>query len=240
MRIARHGERGITVIELLVATAVFALFVIIVDAVFFTANRSSKKAELAADVQQNARIAVERLTREIRESGSTVPSLIRVNNAIPGHSAIVFKSARLNADNAVFCLYVRTRTEPLFNVNCFDDFSTDVPEPPYTSPEPIDPRGTYTPIWQRRIIYYVVDTPDGLHTLHRRVDQLGSTGEALPDPATLMSGGDVIANMVESFDVTLTGGEFRIALKVKGSQLVQGVAVPDQEILLPGTVLIRN
>ena len=240
MRTVGRGERGITVIELLVATAVFAMFVIIIDAVFFTANRSSKKAELAADVQQNARIAVERLTREIRESGSTVPSLIRVNNATLGHSAIVFKSARLNADNAVFCLYVRTRTEPLFNVNCFDDFSgTDVAEPNYGSP-PSFPLGSYTPIWQRRIAYYLVDTPDGLHTLHRRVDQLGSTGDALPDPATLMSSGDVIASMVESFDVTLTGGEFRITLKVKGSQLVQGVAVPDQEILLPGTVLIRN
>jgi len=240
MRIGLHDERGVTVIELLVATAIFALFVIIVDAVFFTANRSSKKAELAADVQQNARIAVERLTREIRESGSTVPSLIRVNNATPGHSAIVFKSARLRVNNAVFCLHVRTRAEPLFNEDCFDDFTgTDVAEPDYGSP-PVFPLGSYTPIWQRRIVYYLVDTPDGLHTLHRRVDQLGSTDEALPDPGTLMSGGDVMASMVESFDVTLTGGEFRITLKVKGSQLVQGVAIPDQEILLPGTVLIRN
>lgn len=234
-----QGERGITVIELLVATAVFALFIIIVDAVFFSANRSAKKTELAAEVQQNARIAVERLTREIRESGSTTPSVIRVDNATPGHSAIVFKSARLQADNAVFCLYVRTNTEPLFNENCFDDFSTDVPEPPYTSPEPILPRGSYSPIWQRYVGYYVVDTPDGLHELRRVSVQLSSTDAALPDPLAL-TGGDVIATMAESFDVTLVGGEFRVTLKAKGRQVVQGVAVPDQDFLLPGAVLVRN
>lgn len=240
MTISRRDERGITVIELLVATAVFALFIIVVDAVFFSANRSARKTELAADVQQNARIAVERLTRELRESGVDVPSEININNGVAGHSAVAFKSARLPADNTVFCLYVRTNTEPLYNADCFTFPGGDVPAPLYTSPEPISPRGTYTLIWQRRIVYYVVDTPDGLHELRRRVDQLDTTGESLPDPATLTSSGDVIAAMVESFDVTLTGGEFRVTLKVKGSQVIQGVAVPDQEVLLPGTVLIRN
>lgn len=237
-RFARgHGERGITVIELLVATAVFALFIIIVDAVFFSANRSAKKTELAADVQQNARIAVERLTREIRESGSTTPSVIRVDNATPSHSAIVFKSARLPQDNGKFCLYVRTTTEPLYDSRCFTNGGTA--GPPYTSPEPILPRGTYSPIWQRYVGYYVVDTPDGLHELRRAVVTLASPTAALPDPLSL-SGGDVIATMIESFDVTLSTGEFRITLKSKGRQVVQGVALPDQDVLLPGTVLIRN
>jgi type II secretory pathway pseudopilin PulG len=239
-RVARvQGERGITVIELLVATAVFALFIIIVDAVFFSANRSAKKTELAAEVQQNARIAVERLTREIRESGTDVNTEIRVDSSMPGESAIVFKSARLPADNAVFCVYVRTSTEPLYNGDCFTFPGGNVPAPNYTSPEPILPRGTYTPIWQRYVGYYVVDTPDGLHELRRVTAQLNTTDAVLPVPLTL-TGGDVIATMVESFDVTLTGGEFRITLKSKGSQVVQGVAVPDQEIVLPGTVLIRN
>ncbi|MGH2426439.1 MAG: PilW family protein [bacterium] len=237
-RVARvQGERGITVIELLVATAVFALFIIIVDAVFFSANRSAKKTELAAEVQQNARIAVERLTREIRESGSTTPSIIRADNATPGHSAIVFKSARLPQDNSEFCMYVRTSTEPLYDSRCFTNGGTTAP--PYISPEPIVPRGSYTPIWQRYVGYYVVDTPDGLHELRRAVVTLASPGAALPDPLTL-SGGDVIATMVESFDVTLVGGEFRVTLKAKGRQVVQGVAVPDQDFLLPGTVLVRN
>ena len=40
--------------------------------------------------------------------------------------------------------------------------------------------------------------------------------------------------------MTLLGGEFRITLKSKGSQVVQGRAIPDQEVLLPGTVMIRN
>lgn len=234
MTISRRDERGITVIELLVATAVFALFIIVVDAVFFSANRSARKTELAADVQQNARIAVERFTREIRESR---PTEISINNSVSGQSAVVFKSARLPQDNSKFCLYVRSTTEPLYDSRCFTNGATL--GPPYISPEPILPRGSYSPIWQRYVAYYVVDTPDGLHELRRAVVTLASPTSVLPDPLSL-SGGDVIATMVESFDVTLVGGEFRVSLKAKGRQVVQGVAVPDQEVLLPGTVLIRN
>jgi len=233
------------VIELLVALAVFALFILMIDAVFSGANRSSRKAELAADVQQNARIAVERLTRELRESDA---AQVRVGGAA-GSMAVVFKSARLMADNTVFCLYVRSTSDPptIYNPDCFTFPGGDIPPPPYSGPpypSPCDsqklvPCGTYTVIWQRAIGYYVVDAGGGVKELRRVVQQLSTPGDPLPDPATL-TGGDVIASSLETFDVAVAGGVATVTLKAKGTEIVQGTPLPAQEVLLPAQVLFRN
>lgn len=234
--VAWPGQRGVTLIELLLALVVFALFIFVIDALFFSANRSTRKIELAADVQQNARIAVERLTREIRESR---PSEVLMDNSTPGRSWVLFKSARLPADNSVFCLYVRNATDPsyVYNPDCFTFPGGNVTPPPYTSPEPLSPRGTYTPIWQRYIGYYVVDS-GGVVELHRVTGQLNLPTSALL--ASMLTGGEVIAAFVETFDVTRAGTTVTARLKASGTEIVQGSAVPTQEVLLPGTVLIRN
>lgn len=231
------GQRGVTLIELLVGLVVFILFIVVIDALFFSANRSTRKTELAADVQQNARIAIERVTREIRESR---PSEVLVNNGTPGRSWVLFKSARLPADNSVFCLYVRNTTDPsyVYNPDCFTFPGGNITPPPYTSPEPLSPRGTYTPIWQRYIGYYVTDTPDGLLELRRVTAQLNQPTTTLS--ASMLTGGEVIAAFVETFDVALAGTTLMATLKASGTEIVQGSAVPTQEVLLPGMVLIRN
>src|SRR3989441_12833704 len=99
-----RGEHGVTIIELLVALAVFALFILIIDAVFSGARTNAKKIEVAADVQQNVRSAVYRITREVRETNT---SQIVTGTDSNGQGQIVFKSARLVADNTVFCLYTK-------------------------------------------------------------------------------------------------------------------------------------
>lgn len=239
MRLRRmlREQQGVTVMELLVAIAVFALFILMLDAVFVAANRSARKAELAADVQQNARIAIERLTREIRESN---PAQIRVGGSA-GTMAVVFKSARLPAENTVFCLYVRNTTDPtyVYNADCFTFPGGNLTPPPYGTP-PASPLGTYTPIWQRYIGYFVVPN-SGVYELRRVTAQLDTAGAALPDPTTLsLSGGDVVATFVETFDVALSSSNFTATLKAKGTQVVQGTSVPAQEVLLPGQALVRN
>jgi prepilin-type N-terminal cleavage/methylation domain-containing protein len=231
------GEAGVTLIELLAALAVFALLFLMVDSVFFATHRSSKKTELAADVQQNARIAVERLVREIRESSPESTDLLIGGSA--GARTVVFRSARLNADNSVFCLYVRNTTDPsyMYNADCFTFAGGDLLAPPYTD-DPVAPSGTYTPIWQRYIGYYVEDTDgDGVYDLKRVAAQLTTPATTL---VTSLSGGDVIATYVESFDIAQSGGVVTISLKAKGETVVQGSAVPAQEILLDGQVVVRN
>lgn len=235
-QVAWPGQRGVTLIELLLALVVFALFIFVIDALFFSASRSTRKIELAADVQQNARIAIERLTREIRESR---PSEVLMDSSMPGRSWVLFKSARLPDDNTVFCLYVRNATDPsyVYNPDCFTFPGGNVTPPPYTSPEPLSPRGTYTPIWQRYIGYYVVDS-GGVVELRRVTGQLNQPTSALL--VSMLTGGEVIAAFVETFDVTLVGTTVTATLKASGTEIVQGSAVPTQEVLLPGTVLIRN
>lgn len=230
-----RAQRGVTLIELLVSLAVFALFMLMIDAVFSSARTSSRKTEVAADVQQNARVATERVTREIRET-----SVVEVvyDNTTPGHSQIVFKSARLNEDNNKFCLYTRLTTGLGYDARCYTFTGGNITPPPYTSPEPIVPRGTYTPIWQRYVGYYVVDTPDGMHELRRVVGDLSQPTTVLN--LGLLTGGDIIATMIESFDVDVSGGIVSVTLKAKGTEVVQGRAIPDQEILLPGQSMTRN
>ena len=238
----RTGEHGVTLIELVVAVGVFALFIVLIDAVFIGTNRSSRKAELAADVQQNARIAAERITREIREA---TPTEIAIGGTPP---AVVFKSARLQQDpSARFCLYVRETTDPLYDARCFDNVGA--PKPPYTTDPPYAapcntangvPCMTYTPIWQRWIGYYIIDPDgDGVFDLRRVEGNLNTPGDALPAPGTL-SGGNAVATHVESFNVVLTLDRVTVTLKARGTEVVQGSDLPAQEMLLPGQARTRN
>jgi hypothetical protein len=200
-------------IELLVAVVVFAVLVLIIDAVFISAHRGAQKAELGADVNQNARIAVERLTAEIRESSA---ALISTGT---GDTAVVFRSARISDSSNGFCMDWKSSTEPLAVAN----------NTPPCAGVPLT--GTYAPVWQRWIGYYF-DAGE-----LRRV----TSTDALD--AGALSGGQVIATSVETFTVVKAGGTpatVTVALKGRGVDVVQGSSVPPQEILLNVTTVIRN
>lgn len=237
------GRRGLTYIELLVALGVFTLLILILDRFFFSAISGSRKVELAADVQQNARIAVERLTREIRESTASQVAV----GGVPGAMWVVFKSARLPANNSVFCLYARSTTDPagIYHPDCFTFPGGTIPgpnysDPPYASPchpDDLAPCGTYTPIWQRYVGYHTVAN-GGVTELRRVTGQLDTPDAAID--SSLLTGGDTIAVHIESFDVALSGANFAVTVKAKGTEVSQGSQLPGQEMLLPGTVLVRN
>lgn len=258
-RLMLRAQHGLTMIELLVALAVFAMFVLMIDAVFFSANRTARKVELAADVQQNARIAVERLTRELRES--QVSQVVVDTSQGLGRHGIVFKSARLVGTPTVFCLYVRDADDPLGmrgtssnGFACFDSFpgsTNDIPTPPYSGPpfplcapnmdtNVLAPCGTYTPIWQQYIGYYVAENPpfSSVFEMRRVSGQLTAPAAALS--AGLLTGGDVVAVYVDAFNVTQTGSNFTVALEAEGTEVVQGTQVPAQQVKLPGGVMPRN
>ncbi len=204
-------QRGLSLIELLVALAVFALLFLMVDGVFISAHRSARKAELGANVQQNGRIAIDRLTREIRE---TELSDIRI--AADG-SWVAFKSARLPGTTA-FCIDVTSG--PLYNGAC-------------------NPTGnTYTPVWQRWIVFTY---DSGAGVLRREVQAMGAN-------PTTPGAGDDIATSVRVFDARcpgssapyLAGETFCVSLEVEGREVVQGSQVPPQQISLVSRVEIRN
>ncbi len=216
-------ERGFSLVELLVVIFVFSLMVLLIDAVFATVNRSSRAVELAADIQQNGRVAVERLTREIRESSSPTVQTGRV----------AFRSARLQSDSRWFCVNAADSNDPYYNSNCF------------ASGQPL--LGTYQPIWQAWIWYWRdTSSPtrpgcaDGTGDLRREVQWRVGTN---PLPATPASptGGDVIATCVSNFEVTLPGSTtLKVVLDLAATAQVQGSNIPVQEMRVEGRTFIRN
>jgi prepilin-type N-terminal cleavage/methylation domain-containing protein len=244
-------QRGVSLVELLVALAVFAMFVIMVDAVFRSARTNTSKIQVAADVQQNARVAVDRIIRELRETNS--------NQLLLGASQVVFKSARCastpatvctppgNPDSSIFCLYTKNNSGLGYDARCFSSFTPSIPGPPYTGAPPAPctptditniPCASYTPLWQRYVGYYVTGPPGGPYALQRVYGALSLPNAPLS--LSVLTGGDTIATMIQSFNISVSGGVASVTLQAQGTQVVQGQAIPAQQIQLPGQAMTRN
>lgn len=217
------GEQGFSLIELLVVVVVFALMVLMIDAFFSIANRTAHTAELATDVAQNGRVAIERLTREARFSSASQPSIGATGCSGMADAStktlcietdanwMAFKTARLADDETVFCL----------NVTSGDDLYAPECNAPLT--------GTYAPVWQAWIVYCLDNSGD----LHRdRQDD--------PAIAPTACSGAVIATSVSSFVPTLIGNVLTVKLELAATETVQGLNVPTQRISLTGETFIRD
>lgn len=244
-----RGEHGVTIIELLVALAVFALFILMIDAVFNSARTNTRKIEVAADVQQNVRSAVYRITRELRETNTA--QIVTGTDPSTGQDQIVFKSGRLVADNTVFCLYTKVGTGLGFDARCWTSFggtfsSAQPPVAGYAGSPPAPcnttdvPCATYSPLWQQYVGYYVQGPAVGPYTLYRVYGQLAP----LPNQGvstSMLTGGDVIASSIQSFgSISVSGGIVSVNLQGLGNPIVQGKALPAQQIALPSQSMIRN
>lgn len=216
-----RNEKGVSLIELLVGIVVFALLVLMVDSVFISAHRTARTAELGANTQQNARIAVERLTREIRESSQADGGVIVDSSG----TWVAFQSARLGSDPSVFCLNVTDPANALYNVGCGATGSN------------------FMPVWQSWIVYWF----DGSGVLRRDVQPI--TWDPMSGPVS--GSGDVIAGSVQSFDAKCPNGDpyleigpegrtFCVRLVAEGREVVQGSGVPPQQVILESKTLIRN
>lgn len=221
-----RNQHGVSLIELLVAVVVFAVLILVIDAVFISAHRGTQKAELAADVNQNARIAIERLTTEIRESSATLVSLGGTPDADGNYPAVVFRSARPADASNSFCLHWASPTEPLAlaNPGCAGT-----------------PNGSYAPNWQRWIGYYLE-----AGSVKRITSRTALNPNTLADSCAVVSPPDtcqVIATSVRTFAVSPPSGSppaLTIALEGEGEVTVQGSSVPQQEIVLKVTTALRN
>ncbi len=244
-----RGEGGVTIIELLVALAVFALFILMMDAVFSSARTNARKTEVAADVQQNVRSTVYRITRELRETDSAQMVTGTDSN---GQGQIVFKSARLAADNTVFCLYSKVGTGLGFDARCWTSFggTFSSAQPPLTGysgtpPSPCNttdvPCATYTPLWQQYVGYYVQGPAGGPYTLYRVYGQLSPLPNQALVISNMLTGGDLIASSIQSFgSISVSGGIVSWSLQGLGNPVVQGQALPAQQIALPSQSMLRN
>lgn len=69
----RHWQRGITLIELMIALAVTSIIVTAGFTVLTTTDKSTRANEQAAGTQQNARLAMELIARDIKLAGFRMP-----------------------------------------------------------------------------------------------------------------------------------------------------------------------
>src|SRR5207237_3761046 len=65
----RSGQRGFTLAEILVTTAIFAIIMIAALTVYDRSNRVFKNSTEAADLQQSTRIAFDKLVSDLRMAG---------------------------------------------------------------------------------------------------------------------------------------------------------------------------
>ena len=79
------GERGLTLLETLVALAVFGLVLGAVATIVATCNIAWKRGQNQAEVQHNGRVVLDRMTREIRVSGYDLAGVIAT---LPNPSSI--------------------------------------------------------------------------------------------------------------------------------------------------------
>ncbi|HEY6101799.1 MAG TPA: prepilin-type N-terminal cleavage/methylation domain-containing protein [bacterium] len=236
-------QHGVSLIELIVAAGIFALLFLAIDSVFIGAHRSTQQAELTADVDQNARIALERLTREVREGRAS--QIVCTPGGCGGGAtgAVAFRSARSGSaleDSRIFCVSVPGNTDRFYNAGC-----------DYYGGPPVAGVQDYTPVWQRIIGYRLVATGGatacGPYELHRYViDLTAPTTPALPaNPSNPGAVGldAVVASCIQDFQVSVvpqgSRNRFLVTLKGRGQRAAQG-GVPPQEILLNGEAWIRN
>jgi type II secretory pathway pseudopilin PulG len=73
MKQLAHDSRGMTVVEVVVAVAVMAMVAGTMTTIFMTAMRLNWKANNNIQSQQNARIGLDALTRDLRQAGRLGP-----------------------------------------------------------------------------------------------------------------------------------------------------------------------
>jgi prepilin-type N-terminal cleavage/methylation domain-containing protein len=68
-RRVRRGDRGVTLLEILISSALFAFVMGGVYLLYTTMLGTMNRGELAADIQQNARVGLSRMVQEIQMAG---------------------------------------------------------------------------------------------------------------------------------------------------------------------------
>ena len=126
-------SKGFTLVEVLVAMAIFAIAVVLIFSIYFTSQKFYQKTETKAEILQNARVILERISRELRQTQSIVTVLPQVpdNPSSPPTSEIEFQDghdpspyAFLGSDYYYIRYYFSTTTGEMnreYKVYCFDD-----------------------------------------------------------------------------------------------------------------------
>lgn len=68
-------QNGFTMLEIIVSLALFVIVIILVSSIYLLAQKSYNKSSDLAELTQNARVCLDRLSRELRQSVNIVTAL---------------------------------------------------------------------------------------------------------------------------------------------------------------------
>ena len=93
----RHGEKGFTILELLVSSLVLVIMIGGVVMVLDISTSLYNKTQQGLDLQQNVRSALNFVTRELINAGSGMPYISNVNGTPPANTQLGAKLGPLGA-----------------------------------------------------------------------------------------------------------------------------------------------
>lgn len=70
-----HTPKGFTLVELILSIAIFSIALTAVSAVYIQGQKATVSASIGAELRQNARVAMDRLSRELRQARVIVTTL---------------------------------------------------------------------------------------------------------------------------------------------------------------------
>ncbi len=129
-------SKGFTLMEVLVAMAIFIVAVVLIFGIYFTSQKFYQRTEIKAEILQNARVVLERITRELRQTQDIITVLPQVsdNPSNPPINEIEFQDghfpspyASLGSDYYYIRYYVSDETGEInrqYKVYCFDNCQT--------------------------------------------------------------------------------------------------------------------
>lgn len=121
-------HRGFTLAEMLVAVTIFVLVIIAVYSSYALSQRGYLSGEEVAEITQNGRVILERMTREIRQAKRMVTGLAGGTTSSiefeDGHTPIPSPYQELGSEHYYIRYYLETTTKEVkrqYRVYCFDD-----------------------------------------------------------------------------------------------------------------------
>lgn len=104
----KEQQAGFTLLEVIVALSLFTIAIIMVTSLYSLSQRSYNQASAKAELSQNARVVMDRISREVRQSREMVTEL----NSVPENSKqeIMFRDGH-DVDQIIYIKYYQDGTD---------------------------------------------------------------------------------------------------------------------------------
>jgi prepilin-type N-terminal cleavage/methylation domain-containing protein len=72
---AEKNPNGFTLLEIIISISLFTIIIILIDDIYLTTQRAYNKNSDTAELTQNARVVLDRISRELRQSANIITTL---------------------------------------------------------------------------------------------------------------------------------------------------------------------